>query len=102
MEIRSRTGQYPVGGDFGDRPSFKLVTGVSTGSLIAPFAFLGPQYDETLKRFYTTIIEANTPITREDTPIHPSDHEAPEPGPPLGPSPRSWVALPRLMLPSII
>ncbi len=26
----------------GDRPTFKLVTGVSTGALIAPFAFLGP------------------------------------------------------------
>jgi hypothetical protein len=26
----------------GDRPKFKLVTGVSTGALIAPFAFLGP------------------------------------------------------------
>jgi predicted acylesterase/phospholipase RssA len=38
----------------GDRPEFKLVTGVSTGALIAPFAFLGPAYDEQLKRFYTT------------------------------------------------
>ncbi len=25
----------------GDRPEFKLVTGISTGALIAPFAFLG-------------------------------------------------------------
>ncbi len=25
----------------GDRPRFKLVTGISTGVLIAPFAFLG-------------------------------------------------------------
>ena len=39
----------------GNRPEFKLVTGVSTGALIAPFAFLGPAYDETLKRFYTTV-----------------------------------------------
>jgi hypothetical protein len=38
----------------GNRPEFKLVTGVSTGALIAPFAFLGPAYDEQLKRFYTT------------------------------------------------
>jgi hypothetical protein len=38
----------------GDRPEFKVVTGVSTGALIAPFAFLGPAYDETIKRFYTT------------------------------------------------
>ena len=39
----------------GTRPQFKLVTGVSTGALIAPFAFLGPDYDETLKSFYTNI-----------------------------------------------
>ena len=39
----------------GTRPEFKLVTGISTGGLIAPFAFLGPKYDATLKEFYTTI-----------------------------------------------
>ena len=39
----------------GDRPEFKLVTGVSTGALIAPFAFLGPAYDERLKALYTGI-----------------------------------------------
>ena len=39
----------------GDRPTFKLVTGVSTGALSAPFAFLGPRYDATLKEVYTTI-----------------------------------------------
>lgn len=38
----------------GDRPEFKLVTGISTGALIAPFAFLGPAYDKALERFYTT------------------------------------------------
>lgn len=43
----------------GDRPEFKLVTGVSTGALIAPFAFLGPAYDEQLKRFYTTTTPAD-------------------------------------------
>ena len=37
----------------GGRPQFKLVTGVSTGALIAPFAFLGPKYDGRLKDFYT-------------------------------------------------
>jgi hypothetical protein len=37
----------------GNRPTFKLVTGVSTGALIAPFAFLGPAYDERLREFYT-------------------------------------------------
>lgn len=37
----------------GNRPEFKLVTGISTGALIAPFAFLGPDYDGRLKDFYT-------------------------------------------------
>jgi predicted patatin/cPLA2 family phospholipase len=39
----------------GKRPKFKFVTGVSTGALIAPFAFLGAEYDETLKEAYTTV-----------------------------------------------
>jgi len=39
----------------GDRPKFKLVTGVSTGALIAPFAFLGPDYDAALTEVYTNI-----------------------------------------------
>lgn len=39
----------------GDRPNFRLVTGVSTGALIAPFAFLGSGEDETLKEVYTHI-----------------------------------------------
>ena len=39
----------------GTRPEFKLVTGISTGALIAPFAFLGSKYDGTLKEVYTTI-----------------------------------------------
>jgi hypothetical protein len=39
----------------GTRPEFKLVTGVSTGALIAPFAFLGPAYDAQLKKLYTDV-----------------------------------------------
>jgi len=39
----------------GTRPVFKLVTGVSTGALIAPFAFLGSAYDGPLKALYTGI-----------------------------------------------
>lgn len=39
--------------DAGTRPEFKLVTGISTGALIAPFAFLGPKYDAKLKEVYT-------------------------------------------------
>ncbi|WP_262049199.1 patatin-like phospholipase family protein [Bradyrhizobium sp. Bra78] len=38
----------------GTRPTFSVVSGVSTGGLIAPFAFLGPQYDDTLKDVYTS------------------------------------------------
>jgi predicted patatin/cPLA2 family phospholipase len=38
----------------GDRPVFKIVTGVSTGALMAPFAFVGPDYDQALREFYTT------------------------------------------------
>ncbi len=38
----------------GTRPEFTMVTGISTGSLIAPFAFLGEEYDEQLKEVYTT------------------------------------------------
>jgi len=38
----------------GDRPTFKIVTGVSTGALMAPFAFLGQAYDGALREFYTT------------------------------------------------
>jgi predicted acylesterase/phospholipase RssA len=38
----------------GTRPVFKIVTGVSTGALMAPFAFLGPDYDDALRTFYTT------------------------------------------------
>jgi predicted acylesterase/phospholipase RssA len=39
----------------GDRPCFDVVTGISTGALIAPSAFLGPKYDAQLKQFYTTV-----------------------------------------------
>ncbi len=39
----------------GNRPECDVVTGISTGSLIAPFAFLGPEYDARLGQLYTTI-----------------------------------------------
>jgi predicted acylesterase/phospholipase RssA len=39
----------------GTRPEFDVVTGVSTGSLIAPFAFLGPEYDARAAHLYTRI-----------------------------------------------
>lgn len=41
----------------GQRPEFKMVTGVSTGALIAPFAFLGPAYDDKLKQVFTKTSE---------------------------------------------
>jgi hypothetical protein len=37
----------------GTRPEFQIVTGISTGALIAPFAFLGPAYDPVLREIYT-------------------------------------------------
>ena len=37
----------------GDRPEFAVVTGISTGALSAPFAFLGPEYDPALRSVYT-------------------------------------------------
>lgn len=52
----------------GKRPQFHLISGISTGALIAPFAFLGPQYDGQLKTLYTTITDekiykVNDPIS---------------------------------------
>jgi hypothetical protein len=43
----------------GQRPLFKIVTGVSTGALMAPFAFLGPDHDDALRDFYTTNASRN-------------------------------------------
>ena len=37
----------------GNRPRFTIVTGVSAGALIAPFAFLGPDYDHVIKEVFT-------------------------------------------------
>jgi predicted patatin/cPLA2 family phospholipase len=39
----------------GTRPEFSMVTGVSTGALTAPFAFLGSDYDDQMKEVYTNI-----------------------------------------------
>ncbi|MGB6321599.1 MAG: patatin-like phospholipase family protein [Xanthobacteraceae bacterium] len=43
----------------GNRPDYAVVTGVSTGALMAPFAFAGPKYDEALKDAYTKITSAD-------------------------------------------
>lgn len=37
----------------GRRPEFEVVTGVSAGAIIAPFAFLGPRYDNDLEQIWT-------------------------------------------------
>ena len=39
----------------GTRPSFDLVTGISAGALIAPFAFLGPSHDDRLRALFTEV-----------------------------------------------
>jgi hypothetical protein len=49
----------------GDRPQFNLVTGISTGALTAPFAFLGREYDSTLREIYTQI-GPNDVFTKRD------------------------------------
>ena len=38
----------------GTRPEFTIITGISTGGLIAPFAFLGAAYDQKLKEIFTS------------------------------------------------
>jgi predicted patatin/cPLA2 family phospholipase len=43
----------------GQRPEFEMVTGSSTGSIIAPFAFLGSEYDDVLLEIYSS-------VTRDD------------------------------------
>ncbi|MBV8392661.1 MAG: patatin-like phospholipase family protein [Alphaproteobacteria bacterium] len=50
--------------ELGTRPDFKAVTGVSTGALIAPFAYLGPAYDKDLERFYTAIGQKDVMLSR--------------------------------------
>ena len=48
----------------GDRPAFDVVTGVSTGALLATLAFLGPASDEELYRQYTTISDRDVFVRR--------------------------------------
>jgi Patatin-like phospholipase len=43
----------------GSRPEFAVVTGSSIGALIAPFAFLGPRYDEEIHKDFTSISAAD-------------------------------------------
>ncbi len=48
----------------GTRPAFDIVAGISTGALIGPFAFLGPDGDADLKQAYTTITDKDIYRTR--------------------------------------
>jgi predicted patatin/cPLA2 family phospholipase len=50
--------------EFGTRPSFDIVTGISTGALLAPFAFLGTEYDDSLRRFYTETANSDVYASR--------------------------------------
>lgn len=67
----------------GTRPVFRLVTGISTGSLIAPFAFLGGKYDQKIGQLYTSIntnnimekkslfsIATGTPYAADNSPLY--------------------------------
>jgi len=51
----------------GTRPQFRMVTGVSTGALIAPLAFLGPTYDPALHEIYTTMSPGRVFVRRRLT-----------------------------------
>lgn len=50
--------------EHGSRPTFDIVTGVSTGSLIAPLAFIGSTKDAELKTAYTTIEKKSILVVR--------------------------------------
>jgi hypothetical protein len=50
--------------EHGTRPVFELVTGVSTGALTAPFAYLGSSYDPQLRAVYTEITPAGVLLKR--------------------------------------
>lgn len=48
----------------GNRPQFEVVTGVSTGALIAPFAFLGEEWDGQLAEAFSTDAAAGLLVSR--------------------------------------
>ena len=53
--------------EHGTRPVFELVTGVSTGALIAPFAYLGSSYDPQLRAVYTGLTPDHVLLQRSLT-----------------------------------
>lgn len=48
----------------GKRPEFNIVTGVSTGALLASYAFLGPSWDHEVERFYTRIKDEDIYVSK--------------------------------------
>ena len=48
----------------GTRPQFDVVTGISTGALIATFAFLGPEYDAVLQEYMIGVDRRRHPPPR--------------------------------------
>ncbi|WP_295894093.1 patatin-like phospholipase family protein [uncultured Vibrio sp.] len=48
----------------GERPEYRLVTGISTGAIIGLYAFLGEEYDDKLKSFYTQLSDQDLYQTR--------------------------------------
>jgi hypothetical protein len=52
----------------GTRPEFELVTGVSTGALTAPFAYLGSSYDPQLRAVYTELTASHVFLKRSSPP----------------------------------
>ncbi len=42
-----------------NRPEFDIVTGISTGALIAPMAFLGEEHDAMMRHFYTEVTRSD-------------------------------------------
>ena len=53
--------------DHGTRQVFELVTGVSTGALTAPFAYLGSDYDPQLRIVYTNLTASRVLLKRRFT-----------------------------------
>lgn len=43
----------------GSRPGFSVVTGISAGALVAPFAFAGPRWDATLRAVFDSLNAAD-------------------------------------------
>jgi hypothetical protein len=60
----------------GTRPSFDVVTGISTGALIATYAFLGPRYDDRLRADYSEYGASSVYRTRRKVSLLWSDSAA--------------------------